>query len=55
MMAVKQAGDLVQRITLLPAIPHQSFVRFGVVNPLSILHLQHPPLYTQRLGVAFTG
>jgi hypothetical protein len=44
MVSIKQASDRMQRLTLLPAIPHQGLVCFGVINPLPILlHKQHPP------------
>ncbi len=41
----KQLRDLLERITCLPAIPHQRLPAFGVVDPRSLLHLQHPPAY----------
>jgi hypothetical protein len=43
-----------QGLTILPAVPHQCFVSLAVITPRSLLHLQHPPLYSQRLGVAST-
>ncbi len=42
MLSVEQLGYRCERITLLPAIPHQSLVSFCVEDPFSILHLQHP-------------
>ena len=38
---VKQPGDLVQRLALLPAIPHQGLLAVGVPNPCPSLHPQH--------------
>jgi hypothetical protein len=55
MITINQAGNLVQCIAFLPAIPHQGLVRFGVVKSLPVIHRQHPPPYTQTVGVASTG
>ena len=33
-------------LAFLPAVPHQCLVSFGVINPWSLLQVQHPPLYT---------
>jgi hypothetical protein len=52
--SIEKARNLMQRIAFLPTIPHQVFLLGAVVNPSSLLHLQHPPLYTQSLGVAST-
>ena len=40
--SVKQLADLVQGIASFPAIPHQGLLRFGVVNPRSLLHANTP-------------
>lgn len=45
MVSIEQLRDLLERLTCLPAIPHQRLLAFGVVNPRSLLHLQHPPAY----------
>lgn len=39
---VKELADLVQGIACLPAIPHQRFLSFGVVNPRSLLYTNTP-------------
>jgi hypothetical protein len=60
------AGDIVtdpslpiagvkSNITFFPAIPHQRFISFSVVNSPSLLHFQHLPLYSESPGVASTG
>jgi hypothetical protein len=45
MVSIKKLGYGMQGFAFLPAIPHQCFVSLGVINPWSLLHLQHPPLY----------
>jgi hypothetical protein len=45
----------VQRLTLAPALPRQRLLGLGVESPGAVLHLRHPPLYDQSLGVASTG
>ncbi len=30
------------------------FMRFGVIDPRSVFHFQHPPLYSESLDVATT-
>src|SRR6202171_2716595 len=38
---IKQLGDLLERLTLLPALPHQRLLALRVMDPRSLLHLQH--------------
>ena len=38
---IKQLGDLLERLTFPPALPHQRFLAFRVIDPRSLLHLQH--------------
>lgn len=51
---VEETSYGMQRLALSPAFPHQSLVGFRVLNPRPALHEQHPPLYTESLGVAPT-
>jgi len=44
--ATKVTRYRVKRLAFLPAIPHQGFVCFGVIDSRSVLHNQHPPLYS---------
>src|SRR5579859_6865629 len=41
-VSIKQLGDLVNRVALAPALPHESPLAFGVANPRPSLHWQHP-------------
>lgn len=40
-MPVEKECNLMQRITLLPVVPHQRLLGVGVVDPLPALHPQH--------------
>jgi hypothetical protein len=40
-MPIKQPRDLVQRLALPPAVPHQGLVAIGVLDPRPSLHPQH--------------
>jgi len=40
-VTIKQLSDLLQRLTLLPALPHQRLLALRVMDPRSLLHLQH--------------
>lgn len=41
LVALKQLRDLLERVSFLSTLPHQRFLGFGVINPRSLLHLQH--------------
>src|SRR4030095_15507852 len=43
MVTIKKTSDGVERLTLAPALPHQSLVGLCVLNPRPALHEQHPP------------
>ena len=40
-VSIEQLGDLAKRVTLLPALPHQRSLALRVIDPRSLLHLQH--------------
>jgi hypothetical protein len=46
MSSIEKASNLIHRIAGLPAIPHQVLLLCAVVNPRSLLHMQHRPLYS---------
>ena len=55
MVTLEEPSDRVQGLTLTPALPHQRLIGFGVLDPPPVLHMQHPPLYDESLGVASTS
>jgi hypothetical protein len=40
-VAIEKLGDMLERLTLPPALPHQRFLLLAVVNPAPLFHLQH--------------
>src|SRR3954467_1169688 len=55
MRSIKQLGNLVKRFTLAPALPHQGLLAFRIVDPWSLLHLQHSLCLRKDYCVASTG
>ena len=51
----EQLGNLLKRIALLPAFPHQRLLAFRIVDPWSLLYLQHPLCLRKDYCVASTG